>query len=76
MTTYQYTNCMFMSKAISFEIVWGGLVTEAVYVIEVWGRVIYAGQDNLNPYRKRTLLWGQQTVRHLLDLPYEIHVSD
>ena len=54
-TTYQYGNCMFMSEAISFEIVWlvgGGLVTEAERVIEAPGRVIYAGQDDLNSCRK------------------------
>ncbi len=50
-------------------------MTEAERVIEPWGRVIYAGQDDLNPYRKWILFWGQQATRHLLDLPYEIHVS-
>lgn len=47
---------MFMSEAISFKIVWGmggvGLVTEAERLIEAQGRVIYAGQDDLNSYRK------------------------
>lgn len=66
-----------MLEAISFEIVWreGGLLTEAERVIKTRRRVIYAGQDYFNPYRKWKLFWGQQATRHLLDLPYEIHVS-
>lgn len=75
-TTYQYGNCMFMSEAISFETVWvgWGSATETKHVIEARGRVIYVGQDDINPYRKWKLFWGQQATSHLLDLPYETHV--